>query len=150
MSSVAKGSQQEPGTRTPTTHGMDGGGEFLTCAIPGHWMALEICFCYRPDSDLSWVPPKTTRKTELLSKGVLQANHFSTASMDSTTRNEEPLLTSPMLSTAKARGKVSIPARVHFSEPKLLVQEGFLTNVDGSSKDISIFKKSISWGWRDG
>lgn len=45
------------------THEMDGGGEFLTCAIPDQWMALEICFCYRPDNDLSWVQPKTARKT---------------------------------------------------------------------------------------
>lgn len=50
------------------THRMDGRGEFLTCAIPDQWMALEVCFCYRPDNDLSWVQPKTARKKSLQEK----------------------------------------------------------------------------------
>lgn len=52
----------------PMTHRMDGRGEFLTCAIPDQWMALEVCFCYRPDNDLSWVQPKTARKKSLQAK----------------------------------------------------------------------------------
>lgn len=147
MSSVAKGSQQEPGTRTPWhMKWMEEVSFSRVLFLINEWL-----WKFASATDLIMTCHKFNLKLQgkqLISKGILQWNHFSTTSINSTTHNEELLITFPMLSTAKPRGKVSIPARVYFSEPKVPVQEGFLTNVDGSSKDISIFKKSISLSLR--